>query len=287
MEPDHRDRVERAVGGAGQNGRAPLDLAHQPHQSHHALLHGARQLAGPVRQVLNRQASERQRHHVRSRTHGDRHLTAGPRDLTPNLGSGVADAHHQDAAAYVGVRPPVRDAVLDSPGEPLLTGEARCLGIGDDPRRHDQRAGGEGASTRVYCPGAVAPRDPIDQAARFHGQLEGARVVTQILPELAARHEEGRGAGKRPAGETRHVLPGVEGEAVVEIRPGIAHRVAPLEHAMGQAVRPQLLGGGEAGGPATHNQHVGLLRHATARDETRAARVRPAGWLPPPGPPRP
>jgi len=52
------------------------------------------------------------------------------------------------------------------------------------------------------------------------------------VQELLSWHEQWGGAGERHAGEARHVLPGVEREAVVQVGPCVSDVVAALEDAV-------------------------------------------------------
>ena len=186
-------------------------------------------------------------------------MRARPRQLAADLRAGVAHAHHQHPPSHERLRPAVLHAVQQPAAEALTAGDLRRQGIGDDARGDDEGAGVQRPLGCGGAPAAVLALEARDGGADLHWQPERLGVAAEILPEIGPGHERGVVAGEFSAGEVRHPLAGVQRQAVIEVRPGVADHVAALQHAVGDPPRRELLRGREPAGPRADHQDIHYL----------------------------
>jgi hypothetical protein len=152
--------------------------------------------------------------------------------LVADLDRGVARADHDDPLAGVAVGAPVAGHVLQPPGEPVLAGQGRQVGV-------TERAGGGHDTGRV--PGLPGGR--MHQEARLVVRLdrghrradadvgaETVRVPAQVGDDLVAVRVAAWVAGEVQAGQAAVTGRGEQRQAVVVVRPRSGRFWSRLQH---------------------------------------------------------
>ena len=230
VQSDERNLRARRPGWRRQHRAAANPARDRTERDGDRPLHRPRQRAQQQADVLNGHAEQLARHDRGARADGECDVGACLSQLGGDFARGVAGPDDSDALAARVARAPVFDAVAHPAAEGGAIGELRHERVGDDARGDDERACTAGrAIGRAHGPFVRVAFDGRDIRARFDRHVERGRVGPQVLDEVGAAREEGRALRVGQARERGEVFAGVEDEAVVEMRPGVADGVTAFE----------------------------------------------------------